>query len=349
MKIVHTYIPTKNGGTLNRYTAYCMLLSTLLAKKHHEHVFLYTNKEIEKIVKKIGIPYNVIDTEVLEGVEVKTFSVPKLMVYTKQTQPYLHIDLDSFIYQPIEVKLVDRIYSSFAEGSSNVLSFERNNSVFFKTYLKGAFEIQDKLPEEFLEYVKFQNIPNMSIFGGHSWKLIAEATEYCLKIYEDNKEFFDSNYYNACIIEQLFIPAAIRMILDRENEEIVMEKDIFNFIFDKNPTVIEFTGEKWDYPFIIESNADVLKIESQTDLFRNLNYNFNGFLHLNGYKTFDEVIFMIRQRIIDEFGGNHYINKIDKLFTEETKTDKIFDSYCDYLRINLDKMVSMKNKSFGLI
>jgi len=150
MKIVHTYIPTKNGGTLNRYTAYCMLLSTLLAKKHHEHVFLYTNKEIEKIVKKIGIPYNVIDTEVLEGVEVETFSVPKLMVYTKQTQPYLHIDLDSFIYQPIEVKLVDRIYSSFAEGSSNVLSFERNNSVFFKTYLKGAFEIQDKLPEEFL-------------------------------------------------------------------------------------------------------------------------------------------------------------------------------------------------------
>jgi hypothetical protein len=58
---------------------------------------------------------------------------------------------------------------------------------------------------------------------------------------------------------------------------------------------------------------------------------------------------MIRQRIIDEFGGNHYINKIDKLFTEETKTDKIFDSYCDYLRVNLDKMVSMKNKSFGLI
>jgi hypothetical protein len=139
------------------------------------------------------------------------------------------------------------------------------------------------------------------------------------------------------------------MILDRENEEIITEKEIFNFIFDKNPTVIEFTKEKWDYPFIIKSNADTLRIESQTDLFRNLSYNFNGFLHLNGYKTFDEVIFMIRQRIIDEFDGNHYISKIDKLFTEETKTDKIFNSYCDYLRINLDKMVSMKNKSFGLI
>ena len=349
MKIVHTYVPTENGGNLNRYTMYCMLLSALLAKKHHKHVFLYTNKEIEKIVKKIGIPYNVIDTEVLDGIDVKTFSIPKLIVYTKQTQPYLHIDLDSFIYQPIEIKLVDKIHSSFAEGSGDTLSFEMNNSVFFKTYLKGAFEIQDKLPEEFLKYVKFQNIPNMSIFGGHSWELIAEATEYCLKIYNENKEFFDSNYYNACIIEQLFIPAAIRMILDRDSEEITMDKDIFNFIFDKNPTVLEFLDEKWDYPFIIESNTDVLKIDTQNDLFRNLNYNFNGFLHLNGYKTFDEVIFMIRQRIIDEFEGIHYIHKIDKLFTEDTKTDNLFDSYCDYLRTKLNKMVSMKNKNFGII
>lgn len=43
MKIVHTYIPTDNGGNLNRYSAYCMVLSELLAKKHHKHVFLYTN------------------------------------------------------------------------------------------------------------------------------------------------------------------------------------------------------------------------------------------------------------------------------------------------------------------
>ena len=349
MKIVHTYIPTENGGNLNRYSAYCMVLSALLAKKHHKHVFLYTNKEIEKIVKKIGIPYNVIDTEVLDGVDVKTFSIPKLMVYTKQTQPYLHIDLDSFIYRPIEIKLIDKIHSSFAEGSGETLSFEKNNSVFFKTYLKGAFEIQEKLPEEFLKYVKFQDIPNMSIFGGHSWELIAEATEYCLKIYEENKEFFDSNYYNACIIEQLFIPAAIRMIVEKNSEDVIDDKNIFKFIFDKNPTVIEFAENKWDYPFTIESNNDIITIEDQNELFRNLGYNFNGFLHLNGYKTFDEIIFMIRQRIIDEFDGNRYIHKIDKLFKEDSKTDLLFDSYCEHLKTNLDKMEVMKNKSFGLI
>jgi hypothetical protein len=252
-------------------------------------------------------------------------------------------DADNYViaYEDAK-KLIIAFHNRILKNSSiaNAGGFFTLNKIADDQYFKT---------EEFLKYVKFQGIPNMSIFGGHSWELIADATEYCLKIYEENKEFFDSNYYNACIIEQLFIPAAIRMIMEKNSEDVIDDKNIFKFIFDKNPTVIEFAENKWDYPFTIESNNDILTIEDQNGLFRNLGYNFNGFLHLNGYKTFDEIIFMIRQRIIDEFDGNRYIHKIDKLFKEDSKTDLLFDSYCEHLKTNLDKMESMKNKSFGLI
>jgi hypothetical protein len=176
-------------------------------------------QEVGDIVKKIGLPYDEINTDVLKDVNVKTFSVPKLVVYSQQTEPYIHIDLDTFIFKKIFFNDFENIYSTFAEGSGDILNFERTNTSFYTTYIKRSFEIQNKLPEEFLKYVKFNNVPNMSVFGGHNFELIKESSKYCLQLYQNHTDFFDSNYYNACIIEQLFIPAAMRMIKGDHNLE----------------------------------------------------------------------------------------------------------------------------------
>jgi len=69
MKIVHTYIKTKNGTGFNEYTAYSMLLSVLLAKKHYERVELYCNQEIHDIVREIiGILFGVVIQRVLVNI-----------------------------------------------------------------------------------------------------------------------------------------------------------------------------------------------------------------------------------------------------------------------------------------
>jgi hypothetical protein len=337
MKIIHTYIQTGNSGPLTKNLFYLMSLSLLLAKRHYGYVVLYTNKEVGDIVKKIGLPYDEINTELLEGVNVKTFSIPKLIVYSNQNEPYIHIDLDTFIFKKLFFNDFENIYSTFPEGSGDILNFEKSNTSFYTTYVKRSFELQSKLPEEFLKYVKFNNVPNMSVFGGHNHELIKEASDYCLKLYYDNREFFDSNYYNACIIEQLFIPAAMRMLKNDHN------LNNFKFIFDFNPTYIEFTpGKDWDFPFGFRFNDDLVMVDDYHNLFKRVMFDFNGFLHLNGYKNFEEVIFLIKERIIEDFNGLNYITIIDNMFPKQTKSDEISLMYYKYL-------LSLTNRLNGLL
>jgi hypothetical protein len=203
-------------------------------------------------------------------------------------------DLDTFIYDKVEFKDEETTYSTFAEGNMMHLSFLRANRQFYNTYIVNTFALQDKLPDEFIEHVKFNYIPNMSIFGGHKHELVAEASKYCLDIYYNNQEFFDKNFYNACIAEQLFIPAAMRMIQGGE------VPPLFTFLFKGNPTYFKFVNEseKRDFPFEIVSENRIAYIHDETDLFKNIMNNFNGVLHLNGYKDFEKAIFLVRQRII---------------------------------------------------
>ena len=334
MRILHTYIPTDNGAPLDRSHYYCMALSALLAKRHYGHIELYTNNKIKKSVEEIGIPYDVINTQLLNNTTFETFSIPKMMVYANQVEPYVHIDLDTFIYDKVDFTDEETTYSTFAEGNMMHLSFLKANRQFYNTYIVNAFKLQDKLPEEFLEHVKFNYIPNMSIFGGYKHELVAEASKYCLEIYYNNQEFFDRDFYNACIAEQLFIPAAMRMMQGGE------VPPLFTFLFKGNPTYFKFVNEseKRDFPFEIVSENRLTYIKDETDLFKNIMNNFNGVLHLNGYKDFEKAIFLIRQRIITDFNREDIVNKIDEMFNDYIESDDITYSYCEYLCNQINKL-----------
>lgn len=343
MKIIHTFFPVNNE--FNKETALQMTLSCLLARKHYNYVFLYTNKEIAKKVKELGIPYNVIDTEVLEGIECKTFSIPKLEVYAAQKEPYIHIDLDTFLFNKIEFDKVHYIYSTFAEGSKYMINFEDPDKGFYETYMKNSFLIQPKLPIDFVMHVSFKNIPNMSVFGGFEWELIAEASKYCLEIYKEHKDFFDSSFYNACIIEQLFIPAAIRKIIHEKKLDRGGNQDPeFNFLFDENPTIINFEDkELMDYPYLIKSNSEEWTIKSDQELFDSIGYRFNGFLHLNGYKVLDRILFLIKEKLIYEERGIYILNKITLMF-DESGVDKLSDHYYNYLERRITSLRTIRSK-----
>lgn len=349
MKIVHTYVKTKNGGGLNEYTAYCMLLSVLLAKKHYARVELYCDRETHDIVKELGIPYTDFHVDILDGLDVGTFSIPKLMVYSVQNEPFLHIDLDTFLYEKPKELDKKTVWGCYPEGSGEYISYTKNNTNFFTTYLQNAFKIQNNVPEDFLEFVKFRDIMNMCIFGGYNFDLISKASKYCLKIYEDNKEFFDSDYYNACIIEQLFIPSAIRYLINNKVYPRKTDKELFSFYYDKNPTLLHYQSQKLTYPFIIESDGKELLIKNKVDIFKNISYNFNGFLHLNGYKTNEEIIFFIKQRLIQEFGVTNEIIKIDEKYSEFGNCKEMTKTYKKYLLDQIESLDNIDNKVFKIV
>ena len=322
MKGIHTYAPNYGVGGVSREILYQMTLSTILAKQFFNKMVLYTTNEIKKIVTEVGIPYDEIITEPFVDYSGGTFSVPKLITYSLQNEPFVHIDIDMFIYDLRKrVDEYDVIYAfkdvPYREGAN----FDVHEGMY-KTYFKGTFEITKNIPNNFKPYIDFYNIPNMSIFGGNDYKLISDAAKYCLSLYYDNKEHFDTNYYHACIIEQLFMSSTIDMLSGKKERNYVYESS-------KNFGILMDTNSLTDasYPVTLQFFNNKIHINGENDLYNYSTYNFNCPIHLCGHKNLDVLLFIIRETITQRFNGAKYVDKIEKLVKQENNYDSITRRY----------------------
>lgn len=95
-KILHKYWKEKNDlfFTLAK-------LSVALAKKHYTTV-LYCDRGTESVFKKKGIEFDeVIFLPSLKEVNEDNYGLAKILAMQEQTQPYIIIDLDTLLFQPI--------------------------------------------------------------------------------------------------------------------------------------------------------------------------------------------------------------------------------------------------------
>jgi hypothetical protein len=311
MVIVHTYVPARDGGRFTKECAYHMTLSLLLAKEHYDVVKLYTTNQISEIVKKIGLPYDEIITEPFTDLKSNTFSVPKLITYSLQNEPFLHIDLDTLLYDKVDIpKNFNIVYHSPSFYFKRPTSHDEMR-LLYDVYLKGFFEIENNLSDEFKKQIDFTSIPGMDIFGGTDYETISEASKLCLNIYKENREHFDSNYYYACVIEQLFIPAAIKLVRKGRFTEI-------NYLKKENETLtINQTKKEITYPLIMNYGESKIRIPNEVELYGYSNHDFNQHIHLGAWKSFDGIMFMIKETIIERFRGVRMVIKIEELFNEE--------------------------------
>ena len=100
----------------------------------------------------------------------------------------------------------------------------------------------------------------------------------------------------------------------------------------EEPNSITFLENQFDYPFNINTGKEKVYVSGEWDLFKNIMYNFGGYLHLNGFKNFDKIVFIIKQRIMSDFEGYEYIKSIHDLFDEETECDGLTNSYFKHLK-----------------
>lgn len=332
MIAIHTYAPCGNENNIDKKLIYNMLLSALLANVFFDGIRLYTTKKIKKIVEQIGIPYSEIITEPFDDYNYKTFSIPKLITFSQLNQPFIHLDLDTHIYGIDQLELYSKdIFYSYPDmpvNSGEYYSVEK----LHKTYLTNLYKIGNKLPIDLKEKITLFDIPNFCVFGGMDYKLINDASNYCLEIYKSNMEFFDSNYYNACIIEQLLIPSAIKLLSDKIPKEHI-------YLFDVNDKLIikpgsdEFVNST--YPLTINFNGKQKIIKNENQLFDMVNYDFDSIIHFNGYKEMEQMLFLIKETIIQRFNGYEYILKINSLFPKKNEFDNISSRYYETLKNNL--------------
>jgi hypothetical protein len=329
---IHTYVPNGGKGGINRVLLYQMTLSTLLAKQFFDKMVLYTTEEIKEMVVKVGVPYDDIITEPFKGYSGGTFSIPKLITYSLQNEPFVHIDIDMFLYDLRKnIKQEDVIYSFKDIPNGYDGDFEVSKGMYL-TYFKGTFDISEKIPKKLKKHIDFSNIPNMSIFGGKNYNLISDAAKYCISIYNNNKEHFDSDYYYACIIEQLFMSATIDMLSKKGKVRNYVYDSTNNFGVSMNTESL--TNAK--YPVRLQFFNNKIVINSENDLYSYANHDFNCPIHLCGHKNLDILLFIIKETIIQKHHGMDYVSKIEKYINGENTFDDITRRYYFFLKIKYD-------------
>lgn len=364
MKVIHTW--TNSDNTIPKNIAYGQMLSALLAKKHYGNIHLYTTKKLAEKIKRLGVPYDSINTSVLapEG-DITTFSIPKIEVFKDQKEEFLHIDLDTYIYDKIDftqynspavfshpdlgVRPITMPFDFIVSGLLNKFNRpliewwdEEGNceSVFSymtEFYVKPYLKFIDTTPVELIKHINFSSIPNMNIVHIKE-RAVEDFIASCnaaLKQYQLHREEIDKLKYGPCYVEQFYLHSMM-LGLNPEYREACSGIDIpRNVVFPQLPF------NDIDIKNGVLNSADLLKkTDKGYEIVREVFYteeerrkfyssNMHGFFHSTFTTHRDYTQAHIINRIVNLFGEQYALsvhNGLDiDLSSGESKYMELFD------------------------
>lgn len=305
MRIVHTFILQKDRS-LGREYFYNMTLSALLAKQAYGNIHLYTNEESLAVIKDINIPYDSIDTHVLSTYEYDTFSVAKLKVYQAQTQEFIHIDNDTFLFKELTLPKQASIIFSHKEAFTPDSLYELLQ--YSTAYLEGLQELQQHIPAEFLHY-NAQHMPNMNIVVGRNLSTVRRAAQTTLALYRAYKDIFDAHYNRACLLEQYLFTQWI-LTFDKNFKEHLEFGTCF-LSYDHPLICNEGNHVDESYPatFQVAHPKEKFVVNNRAELRNLVGFDFNGWTHLNGYKSAFLFTYLTLSYIHTRF-GKEYVERV---------------------------------------
>ena len=336
MKVVHTHVDKHN--VIWKEVLYSQYLSAVLAKKHYGNITFYGTSELVKQVQDIGIPYTSTNDKLLSKADQDTWSIPKLKVYAEQTEKFLHIDNDTFIFNKIELEekkkpfmfshpdmLTKHIKSNLTENFNKLInsSFsvqKKINPFFFdinNTYTRLFFKLFNSHSTDFIENLDIGSIPNMNIVYVEDFKTFASVTGKALEHYTLNKEAIDQEEYGPCYIEQFYIHQALRA----KNKEYRKYSGKFKHtVFkelpfsqqDQHNNIASIAKTSFPLTYNTVSKCSCcskrknkkIVIESKSELMNLLEYNFEGFLHTTYMKWYDIMQAVTIHKLRQEIGDN---------------------------------------------
>ena len=91
------------GGYLNgRHFLSLLCLSAIYAKKNFSKVNMFCCQSSKEAFEQLGLFDNVIVAlDEIEQLEPRHWAVAKLVTFSKQTEPFIHIDNDAYLSKPL--------------------------------------------------------------------------------------------------------------------------------------------------------------------------------------------------------------------------------------------------------
>lgn len=209
MKIVQSFWTAGKDATnynfgwlspLDHYLSW--ILSCNLLRKQYNHVSLVTDQQgYHILVEELGLPYTEVDTCLDSLVEYKShlWALAKIKAYSIQREPFIHVDGDVFIWEPIDIPL---------EGNDIIVQNRESISDYYRTMWKSIKPIIKDIPILLRPFDQKRNggAYNMGIFGG---KDISFIKEYC----KESFKFVDKNIIEMNRLEDININIFFEQVL----------------------------------------------------------------------------------------------------------------------------------------
>lgn len=261
----------KGGWLSKKHNYMSWALSCLQLRKFYEKVELVTDeKGYDILINKLKLPYTNVSVvlDELNHYHPDLWAVGKLHAYRIQTEPFIHIDSDIYIYKPFPLSL--------EKASLIVQNFEKGFFFYDKVFneLKEAF---DYVPQALHDSIEKNNkiiSVNAGLFGGNDIAFFQEYTQSAF-------EFIDKN-----------IPHLEKIDIGMFNT--VYEQFLFNALAEKSNKIIS--------PFISDINPSFDGIANFTQV-----PNTVSFIHTVGfYKGLPTINEILEHRLLTDFPEYYY-------------------------------------------
>ena len=353
MKVVHTFASQQ---VIWKERIYAQMLSALYAKKHYGNIHLYTTEKEAEQINKIGIPYDSINTSLLNDIDCTTYSLPKLYTFTDINEPFLHIDIDSVFYYKFDFSIFkspfvfshpDMKHFTGMEGTlgehitmllNNKDSNVSNGDFYWinYTYLKLYQTLLDQQPEDVKNNFEFDHIPNMSIVMVNDPATFKLAAQDCIDHYFMNKELVDGREMGPHYVEQLMMHLNLlkhspdyRKYVKKDDTLVFNDAPLFISFQTQQTSKLNIAGTKFPFTFRTnsrcshcgESKFEEYTINSIEDIKRFLGFKFRGYTHFSFMQWYQLWQVVIINEIVEEF-GSEYVLSCNNYFKENPMVDK---------------------------
>lgn len=248
MKIVQSYwskpsLKKKNlnetdrnqGGWLDRkYNYFSWALSCLKFKEFYDKVELYTDHQgAEFLIEKLQLPYSDVHIvlDELNHYPHDLWAVGKLYTYGLQTEPFLHVDGDIFVWSRFD----EHLLSKELIAQNDEQGFHYYQSVYQDILSNFSF-VPELLQAYYNEKKSFSGV-NAGILGANDIAFIQKYVSFAFHLI--NKNIDQLSKINIGLFNNFFEQCLFRTLAELEGIDIAYLLDKVNDRFDH---LVDFTG-----------------------------------------------------------------------------------------------------------
>ncbi|WP_298312863.1 DUF6734 family protein [uncultured Aquimarina sp.] len=178
----------KAGWSSTNLFFYSALLSCLTFKKQYGNVVMYTDDYGNELLKeKLQIPYTSVNTKLerLHHYPAGLWALGKILSYSLQNQPFLHVDTDVFIWN----RFPESFISKDICFQNLEFNFPRYKEVL-DLILREFVNVPDTLSKEYLKNGNI-NAYNAGVIGGNNTSFFKELAKIVFSFIDDNRSNLD--------------------------------------------------------------------------------------------------------------------------------------------------------------